>query len=900
MFEGVDALYTLQADAVKEDIYINSPASKHNFVFRAYESLPATFTEEEQIHYQDVFSLLSPYAYDSVGNEVEVEFTYQEGYYTYTALPDEKTMYPIVLDPTISFFKYDNELVLLNSNIYTSSQDQYYTLDLEAFGFKIDKITVQALKSNYNMSTFARYQYIYKNGSASKEYDLSTTSYSVSISISEDVAALKFYASAGGGAAAFTKIILLGLETSDPNVSYGKLGAVSLGSSSNKEYSVKVTLTEPLTVPIARAYSFIYKELVAAKETEFILDGNNNITLTFPRTANMPTYTYTYFNTFFIHQMGPIYHEDHALLSLTENIIDVVSDSETITVTETITAKESQDLGLKELVQAQTHDLLTITEKAVLSNLKTLDIAETIKINDFAELPVRVSLQDLTARIPVHENKYSTNLIENMHYHDNNTPDNAKKFKSYIRTTGFKLRKLKSFPNGTTVRLRVTDMNGLYILDEYIQDITEKEFIFNDTVYDYIITASPSLPESTSKYIAMDYVIADNVTDSFTPLKLYNINPSASTYEDFIPEEDMLIDVVAGAILNLGSNRVSVRKGETYKVYRTGSTDNYNTVGIFRYNTHALFKLLALTETVLETKPGDAFIPLTETIAVKDNDDLTLNQIVQAHDYNLFNLTEMIRAQNLHHLAVTEQIQTKEKKDLATLEKVMMDDSRELIILETINSHNLNDLTLTEQITIQQIKDLTMLQNVFAEASDNLNVLETIYGKDNALITLTETIKAKESEVLNCYVTVAEQNNIALLVTQNIYDKASSLLNLTETVMTGSEAVLPALETIQATSGDTLETKAYIVTTNTNELSIKEYIAISDMESITFIEKILASDYVYINIKENLKDIDENSILINEWVKPISLELIEMVLSDKNKPIRLISFSRPVKQFRKG
>ena len=87
VFEGVDTVYTLYPDKVKEDIIINSPEAEHVFKFRVYESLPATMQDSGDIIYcdndnQNVFELPAPYATDTNNNTVDVEMIYEEGYYT--------------------------------------------------------------------------------------------------------------------------------------------------------------------------------------------------------------------------------------------------------------------------------------------------------------------------------------------------------------------------------------------------------------------------------------------------------------------------------------------------------------------------------------------------------------------------------------------------------------------------------------------------------------------------------------------------------------------------------------------------------------------------------------------------------------------------------------------------
>lgn len=553
MFEGVDALYTLQADAIKEDIYINSSSSEHTFIFRCYESLPATFTEEGDMKYQDVFSLPAPYAYDALEQEVEVELSYQEGYYTYHVIPGPETIYPIVLDPTIAFAS-GNIFAYSKAGVANGSYSASYYIPFAEVGFK-------------------------------------PTAFNVSVTA---------YASAKAGYYLYIDNV--------------------------KQALINITGTQTILIP-DNATAILFQTTSQS--------GNNS------------SYSYISINS--------------------------------------------------------------------------------IETND--------------------------NVIT---YRVNRTTNNAE----------IKL-------DQTTEVEKVVSLQGYY-----------------------------GINYSTNTPLTVQANTATRI--NFT----YNIMPSGARDLIIVPK----------------------------KVQQDGH------------------ELLNITEIVCDN--GATEVLVQEAISIEETHDLLLTEITQAVD------------------------------------------KQELVVEETIKAHNFNNLPITEKVIATAINDLIVLENVLTEANHSLSVLETIYGRENVLLTATEVIKDKAADSLKSYVNVVSQNNTSLLVSETIYDRAVQKLLITESVITGSGTVLPLLETIQAVSQDVLIAKEYIVTTNTNSLGITEYIALADTEEIRLTEEVLASHQAFINIKETLKDTGKASVYINEWVKPVSLELIETILAEQNKPVRLISFSRPVKQYR--
>lgn len=147
VFEGVDTVYTLYPDKVKEDIIINSPESEHVFKFRVYESLPATMQDSGDIFYcdndndnQQVFELPAPYATDTNNNTVDVEMIHEEGYYTYKVIPDKNTVYPIILDPTVTVGVSYNITSVSFSKYEKGKYESTAYMYLNDFGIKIKSI----------------------------------------------------------------------------------------------------------------------------------------------------------------------------------------------------------------------------------------------------------------------------------------------------------------------------------------------------------------------------------------------------------------------------------------------------------------------------------------------------------------------------------------------------------------------------------------------------------------------------------------------------------------------------------------------------------------------------------------------------------------------------------------
>lgn len=108
IFTNVDASYEVLQDRVKETIIIKDASAIHKFDYSTVEqNINASFQEDGSIIYKDqnennLYTIEAPYAFDANNNEVEVYMTNQISGYTLEVVPNENTMYPIYLDPTVT------------------------------------------------------------------------------------------------------------------------------------------------------------------------------------------------------------------------------------------------------------------------------------------------------------------------------------------------------------------------------------------------------------------------------------------------------------------------------------------------------------------------------------------------------------------------------------------------------------------------------------------------------------------------------------------------------------------------------------------------------------------------------------------------------------------------------
>lgn len=108
IFTNVDASYEVLQYRVKETIIIKDASAIHKFDYSTVEqNINASFQEDGSIIYKDqnennLYTIEAPYAFDANNNEVEVYMTNQISGYTLEVVPNENTMYPIYLDPTVT------------------------------------------------------------------------------------------------------------------------------------------------------------------------------------------------------------------------------------------------------------------------------------------------------------------------------------------------------------------------------------------------------------------------------------------------------------------------------------------------------------------------------------------------------------------------------------------------------------------------------------------------------------------------------------------------------------------------------------------------------------------------------------------------------------------------------
>ena len=107
-FPNVDLRYALDAGTLKEDIIIKTAQARHSFSFDLQQdNVTADLQPDNSIQYLDidgslVWKIVAPYAYDAENKPVSVTLDFTGKVYTVTAVPDENTVFPVILDPTVS------------------------------------------------------------------------------------------------------------------------------------------------------------------------------------------------------------------------------------------------------------------------------------------------------------------------------------------------------------------------------------------------------------------------------------------------------------------------------------------------------------------------------------------------------------------------------------------------------------------------------------------------------------------------------------------------------------------------------------------------------------------------------------------------------------------------------
>jgi hypothetical protein len=178
-YPDVDLRYTVSQDKLKEDLVIKNQTAQHKFRFTMLEeNVQASFLEDGSIQYKDengevIWTIETPYAYDANGSELMVNLEYMDCCYSIEVLVDENTVYPIVLDPTITASS-TTYLGYLSGYGSLASANESTTLRFSDLAIRPSSISLQAAywsagaaKTAYSIAGSYHYyiQYVFRDAS---------------------------------------------------------------------------------------------------------------------------------------------------------------------------------------------------------------------------------------------------------------------------------------------------------------------------------------------------------------------------------------------------------------------------------------------------------------------------------------------------------------------------------------------------------------------------------------------------------------------------------------------------------------------------------------------------------------------------------------------------------------
>ena len=753
VFEGVDTVYTLYPDKVKEDIIINSPEAEHVFKFRVYESLPATMQDSGDIIYcdtdnenQQVFELPAPYATDTNNNTVDVEMIHEEGYYTYKVIPNENTVYPIVLDPTVT--------AITNS----------YIINFFASGSKYDKSESKTLYFEDNIpkpksiefSTCIdrKYAHAYYTGRVNiiiydknnrelekieRTNDTNGTSYH-NVDIPDEAHHIKFYCSAlnattnsssSVGMTVACGIFGMGYDSED-NIFIKDYSNLSLIA--NKQQICTLTSINALQVADISKLSFFAEDPSCitidsitindqiVNKYNFSTKPNDKIKIALTSTKTQKVGYIT-----FVKKVGT---QEHQLLNVKEEII--YGGHELLPINENTIGVDNDQFNLEEYIAN--------------GGNSDINTKELIYANESSELPININVDtSLREHIPV--------------YTRNNEVDSSfliyKIFNSelanYIKILGCTISSDKSC---NCTYIDYNDNNHPFTVSS-----KNKEYIFNDDGIESIWRNSEA-DEFT--IIRVDDVTVDNL-DANLELDFLVYSDTSITFE-----HERIVKVVNGDIYevidpnkaNVSDNLIPLGKRDkillqtdkTYYIKHDGSL----AVGVFR---DVNVTLLPMNEKISD-KP---IVELIENIYATEKPEIqTMEYIINGNGYQLLNVKEEIVLGG-HELLLINENTIEAGNDQFNLE-------------ERIVSSGISEINTKELIYANESELLPMNENIIGVGNDQFNFEENIVNGGNPEINIKELIYVNESSELpiNINVDTSLRKGIPVYTKNNGVD--SSLL----------------------------------------------------------------------------------------------------------------------------
>ena len=724
VFEGVDTVYTLYPDKVKEDIIINSPEAEHVFKFRVYESLPATMQDSGDIFYcdnenQNVFELPAPYATDTNNNTVDVEMIYEEGYYTYKVIPNKNTVYPIILDPTVQ--ATINAFVI---NI-SASGAKYNKSDSKTFYFEdnitkpksmkfITRISRKAIHNNYtakiniivydkNNTELEKIERI--NGSNGDLY--------YTIDIPDEAHHIYFYCSALNATDNMSSAVGMSVACGISSVTYDDEDnifiqshpALSLIANTQKIY----TLTNTNTLPTANI-----------SKLSFFAEDSSCITID-SVTINDQIVDKDNFS---------IKPNDEIKIALTSTKKQILGY---ITFIKMVGTQEYQLLNVKEEIIYGGHELLSMNENTIgignnQFNLKEyvvnggnpeINTKEVIYASESSKLSTKINVDtSLRKNIPVYTNQIdSCPFVERAF----NT-----ELANYIKILGCTVSSRVSYD---CVYTDYNDNNHYFSISS-----EEKKYISDSNgIKDFWGVH----PDNIIILIHVDDVTVDRLDANFEP-DFFVYGNTSITFED-----EHIVKIVNGDIYELidpdkgsiPSNLIPLRDTTLVRTDKTYyiKCDKYHAVGVFRYEDNVTIEdsLLSMNEKIVDT-PN---IKLIENIYATERSGIqTKEYIINGNGYQYINTKELIYANESELLSINEN----------TIEV----GNNQFNLEENIVNGGNPDINIKEKIVSGGHELLSINENTIETGNDQLNLKENIINGGISDIDIKEVISVYESSKL--------------------------------------------------------------------------------------------------------------------------------------------------------
>ena len=933
VFEGVDTVYTLYPNKVKEDIIINSPEAEHVFKFRVYESLPATMQDSGDILYCDndndnqLFCLPAPYATDTNNNTVDVEMIYEEGYYTYKVIPNKNTVYPIILDPTVevtidySIIKFsaskpetsksDSKTFYFEDNIPKPKSMDFSTYILRILGWDSEySVKINIIVCDKYNSTLEKIERTHNSTALSTDYH--------TIDIPDKAHHIYFYGSIKSYVERVPKddkaILSYGIYSvtynDEDNIFIQDHSGLSLTANTQQIYTFTNKSTLP-TVDISKLSFFAEDPSCITIDSitinDQIVDKNNfsmkpndkiEIALTSTKTQQVG----------YIAFVKKVVTQEYQLLNINENTIEAGNDQ----------------FNLKEYI-------------ANGGNSDIINTKELIYANESSELPIKINIDGILRKnIPVYTSEDDSSSVI-CHIFDS-------KLANYVKVLGFTVSSSEScscfytdyndgkyyFSALSTKKTYISDNSGIKGFRSDPLDLSIDFRVFDVTVKKFDANLEP------------EFFTYDNIRTTFENEHVVKI-VNGDIYEVINPK----MGDVSSNLIPLGRDKILVRTGKTYYIKFKESI----VVGVFRYVNAAIENsLLPMNEKIVDNNATieNSLLPMNEKISYGSNIKLienicttkkseiqTMEYIIKGNEYQYINTKEVIYAnEGSELLLMNENTIEADNNQFNLEERIINDGNSEINVKEKIVLDGQELLPMNENTIEVDNNQFNLEERIIDSGNPDINAKELIYANENSLLSMNEKILDNitiENSLLPMNEKICYESNVKLIenicttkkseirtmeyiikdneyqyinTKENIYADKKTLLSLAEIVCINDIQSIPTKEIICITNEEVFDIKETISISSSDIFDINEKIYGIEKEKIPLIEKtasdvnsdlidikelVSISDNTVINIKENIQLARDLNIIEKVFAKDnILLPITEGITTDNDSLIRIL------------